>query len=88
MSQRTWVCLPCRKSYRREDVQSLRCPTCQEACEYVDWKIRIPSPKWSKAWVQFWTKYRAEKALLDAWHRGDLRESVQLELLKMVLHVP
>jgi hypothetical protein len=36
--------------------------------------------------VEFWSKYRAEKALLDAFHRGDLRESVRLELLNMELH--
>jgi hypothetical protein len=89
MSQRTWVCVPCRKSYRRaQSVQSLRCPTCQAACEYVHWKIRIPSPKRSKAWVEFWTKYRAEKALLNAFHRGELRESVRLELLNMELQLP
>ena len=88
MSQRTWVCVPCHKSYRRrQDVPSLPCPMCQEACEYVHWKIRIPSPKRPKAWERFWEKYRAEKALLEAYYRGKLREDVTLELLNMVLHV-
>jgi hypothetical protein len=86
MSKRTWVCVPCRKSYRRsQDVPTFRCPTCQTACEYVHWKIRIPSPKRPKEWERFWDKYRAEKALLESFHRGELREDVTLELLKMVL---
>jgi len=87
MSQRTWVCVSCCKSYRRaQDLPSLQCPTCQAACENVHWKIRIPSPKRPKVWAAFWTKYRAEKALLDAFHRGELKESVRLELLNMELH--
>jgi hypothetical protein len=39
------------------------------------------------AWAQFWAKYCAEKALLDAYHRGTLRKSVRLELLNMELNV-
>jgi hypothetical protein len=68
-------------------MRSLQCPTCRGECEYVHWKIRIPSPKSPKAWAQFWHKYRAEKALLDAFHRGELRETVRLELLNMELHI-
>ncbi len=87
MSQRTWVCVTCRKSQRRsQDVSSLMCPICQAACEYVAWKIRIPSPRCRKKWERFWAKYRAEKALLEAFHRGELRENVTLELLNMALH--
>jgi len=87
MSQRTWVCVPCRKSYRRsQEVQSVVCPTCGAGCEYVHWKIRIPSPKRAKAWAEFWTQYRAEKALLEAHGRGELRETVRLKLLNMELH--
>lgn len=87
MSQRTWVCVPCRKSYRRsQEVQSVRCPTCKAACEGVHWKIRIPSPKRRKVWEEFWDKYRAEKALLDAHQRGELGRSVRLELLNKELH--
>jgi hypothetical protein len=88
MSRRTWVCVPCRKSYRRSwDVPSLKCPTCKAECESVHWKIRIPSPGRPKEWERFWEKYRAEKALLEAFRRGELRENVTLELLRMVLHV-
>jgi DNA-directed RNA polymerase subunit RPC12/RpoP len=86
MSQRTWVCVPCRKSYRRaQDVQLVKCPTCGSECEYVHWKIRIPSASRPKAWTKFWEKYRAEKTLLDAFYRGELREDVRLELLNMDL---
>ena len=88
MSQRTWVCVECGKSYRRpQNLQSLRCPTCKEECEYIHWKIRIPSPKRPKVWKEFRVKYRAEVALLKAFHRGELREDVRLDLLNMILHV-
>jgi hypothetical protein len=49
--------------------------------------MRVPPPRRTKEWDQFWTKYRAEKALLDVFHRGELHESVTLELLNMQLHV-
>jgi hypothetical protein len=57
-------------------------------CEYVHWKIRVPSPKRVNAWNEFWSKYKAEKSLLEAFHRGDLHEDVTLELLNMQLHAP
>lgn len=49
--------------------------------------MRVPSPRRKKEWDKFWTKYRAEKALLDAFNRRELRESVTLELLNMHLNV-
>jgi hypothetical protein len=89
MSNRTWTCIHCRKSYRRsQSITAVECPTCHEPCEYVHWKIRVPSPKRIKAWDEFWSKYNAEKSLLDAFHRGELRHDVTLELLNMQLHVP
>jgi hypothetical protein len=66
-------------------VASLRCALCQGPCEYVHWKIHIPSPKRPREWERFWEKYRAEKALLEAFHRGELRKTVRLELLNLVL---
>jgi hypothetical protein len=88
MSNRTWTCVPCRKSYRRvQTTTSLECPGCHGPCEYVHWKIRVPSPKRTKAWEEFWAKYKVEKALLDAFHRGELRQDVKLELLNVQLHV-
>lgn len=41
----------------------------------------------SCGWDAFWAKYGAEKLLLDAFRRGELREDVTLELLNMQLHV-
>ena len=88
MSQRTWVCVPCGKSYRRDQrVRSLNCSICHSPCEYVEWKIHIPSPKRRKAWDEFWKKYRAELKLVDAFNRGELRKSVSLELLNRTLYV-
>jgi hypothetical protein len=49
--------------------------------------MRVPSPKRTKAWDEFWAKYKAEKALLEAFHRGELKQDVSLELLNMQLHV-
>ncbi len=87
MSNRTWTCISCRKSYRRsQTVDAVSCPRCHGECEYVHWKIRIPSPRQPKVWDEFWSKYREEKALLDAHRRGDLRHPVTLELLNMHLH--
>lgn len=86
MSQRTWVCLTCRKSYRRsQEVLSLHCPRCDTVCEYVHSKIRIPSPRRLKAWEEFWEKYKAEKTLLAAFERGELRQNVELTILNMRL---
>lgn len=88
MSQRTWVCVPCERSYRRnQNIESLDCPNCGKQCEYVHWKIRIPSSRRRKEWNAFWAKYRAEKALLRRYERGELRDNVRLELLNMVLLV-
>jgi hypothetical protein len=86
MSQRTWVCVNCGKSYRRDQlVESVTCALCQEACEYVHWKIHIPSPSKPKAWKEFWEKYRAEKLVLDRYQRGEQSEEVHLEILNMHL---
>jgi hypothetical protein len=77
MSNRTWTCVPCRKSFRRlSTVIALACPHCHQPCEYVHLKIRVPSPRRVKEWTAFWAAYRAEKALLDASYRGELRETV------------
>jgi hypothetical protein len=89
MSNRTWTCISCRKSYRRsQSITAVDCPTCHGPCEYVHWKIRVPSPKRVKVWNEFWSKYKAEKSLLEAFHRGELHEDVKLELLNMLLHIP
>jgi hypothetical protein len=49
--------------------------------------MRVPSPRRKKQWDEFWTKYRAEKTMLAAYERGELRENVKLELLNMQLLV-
>ena len=46
--------------------------------EYVPVGIKVPAPKQFKAWDEFWTRYHAEKSLLDAYSRGELRENVTL----------
>ena len=66
-------------------ITAVACSTCHGLCEYVHSKIRVPSPKRIKAWDEFWSKYRAEKSLLDAFHRGELRHDVTLELLNVPL---
>lgn len=87
MSNRTWTCVSCRKSYRRvQTVTAVACPHCHQPCEYVHWKMRVPSPRRPKEWDEFWARYRAEKSLLAAHERGELAEAVELPLLNMVLH--
>jgi len=88
MSNRTWTCLTCRKSYRRDrSIISVKCSMCHGLCECVHWKIRVPSPKRTKAWDEFWAAYKSEKALLEAFHRGELRRDATLKLLNMQLRV-
>lgn len=87
MSNRTWVCLNCRKSYRRsQSVESVACGICHQTCEYVHWKIHIPSPKHEKGWDQFWETYLREKALIADFLRDKSLNSVPLDLLNQHFH--
>ena len=82
----TWYCVPCRKQYRHsQSGRAVVCPTCRGPCERVSSGIRVPSPKRMKAWDEFWEQYGAEKSLLDAYLRGELREAVKLELFNIKL---
>jgi hypothetical protein len=38
--------------------------------------IKMPAPRRTKAWDELWSRYKAERALLDAYTTGELRESV------------
>jgi hypothetical protein len=74
MGKRTWACVPCRKMYRRkQSLTSVECPNCLGPCDCVDSYLRIPSPKQTKLWDEFWVDYKAQKeaqkALLEASHR-------------------
>jgi hypothetical protein len=77
---RTWNCIKCRRRYRCSALPPLVCPTCHRACEHVPFGIKAPTPRRMKAWDEFWTRYKAERALLDAYARGELRESVNLDI--------
>src|SRR5579885_1416069 len=86
MSNRTWACIDCGKTYRRnQNVASVRCAICSNFCEYVHWKIRVPSPKNRKTWEKFWLRYKAEKRLLAEYHASGRRMSVHLEILNLDL---
>ena len=86
MKNRTWVCLNCKKSYRRNSsVSKLLCPQCKNACEYVDWKIHIPSPKKKKEWETFWKKYLTERRLLEYFFIYGSKKPIKLEILSMHL---
>jgi len=83
---RTWYCVPCRQKYRQPQTsRALVCAACKGACERVLSGIRVPSPKHAKAWERFWVQYRAEKELLDAHGRGEIREAVRLDLFNIEL---
>src|SRR5579864_4431013 len=76
MSNRAWICVPCRKSFRREQsVTALKCPHCHKRCERLHWKMRIPSARRARVWDEFWAKYEGGKVLTE------LRQSAELELL-------
>ena len=86
MSNRTWVCLNCKKSYRRDSsVGSLPCPKCKANCEYVHWKIHIPSPKNAKRWDAFWRLYRNEKRQIEEFLRDASIKAITLKLLNQSL---
>jgi hypothetical protein len=36
--------------------------------------IKMPAPRRTKAWDEFWSRYKAERALPDAYTTGELRE--------------
>jgi len=83
--KRVWNCISCRKSYRRSAVPVFVCPTCRETCEFIPRGIRIPRTTRIKEWDKFWVQYKAERALLDAYSRGELREKVRLEIFGVEL---
>lgn len=87
MSNRTWACIDCGKTYSRPwGVEYVPCAICRRQCQSVHWKIRVPSPKNRKIWTRFWITYLEEKRALARYHASGRRETVRLELLNMVLH--
>jgi len=87
MSNRTWACISCRKKYRR--IQSsdrpVICAICRNECEYVHWKVRVPSPKNEKEWRRFWSIYLSEKQALVKFYNDELIEEITLDILNMKL---
>ena len=82
MSNRTWACVDCGKSYRRlQTTKLVKCSLCGQDCESVHWKIRIPSPTKKKEWLAFWTAYRREKGLLEQFQRDPRIKEITLEIL-------
>ncbi|MBK8036736.1 MAG: hypothetical protein IPK22_06305 [Verrucomicrobiaceae bacterium] len=82
MSHRTWVCLSCQKSYRRvQTISNVSCALCGQACEYVHWKLHIPSPKKTREWKEFWTQYLHEKNLIAQFHADPTLKQIDLPLL-------
>jgi hypothetical protein len=85
-TMQAWYCIPCRQRYRQpQSGRAVICAVCGCACERAIGSIRVPSPKYAKAWDKFWVQYRAEMELLDADRRGELREAVRLELFDVSL---
>jgi hypothetical protein len=66
MSKRTWICVPCRKSYvHKKSLVSVECPSCHGPCENGDNVYGLPSPKRTKEWDEFWARYKADKAVWE-----------------------
>ncbi len=85
MGNRTWACVDCGKTYRRDQnlTEAMTCPLCGHECESVHWKIRVPSPKKRKEWHKFWQLYRREKAELERCLADGNVEEVVLDILNM-----
>lgn len=82
----TWYCVLCRRRHRQpQSGRPVVCKACRRECEPPVTGIRVPSPKRVKAWDQFWVQYRAEKDLLESYGRGEMQESVRLELFDITL---
>jgi len=62
MGKQTWVCVPCRKSYlRKQSLTSVDCPACQGPCKSIHEHVRIPSPKETREWDEFWARIRSRE---------------------------
>ncbi|AUM13038.1 hypothetical protein Kalk_11660 [Ketobacter alkanivorans] len=87
MSKRTWACVECKQKYRRDQNSDkpVKCATCGKVCEYVHWKVRVPSPKKEKDWKKFWAAYLKEKALLEKYYNDESVEEITLDILNMRL---
>lgn len=82
----TWFCVPCRQRYRQpQSGRAVVCSACGVACEQAVPGVRVPSPRYAKAWDRFWRQYRNELAMLDAYANRQLQEAVRLELLDIDL---
>ena len=87
MSNRTWACIACKTKYRRDQNSDkpVLCASCGKECEYVHWKVRVPSPKRDKEWKKFWSVYLKEKELIEKFYNDELVEEVTLDILNMKL---
>lgn len=85
VSNRTWACVACGKTYRRDQrlPGPVVCAICRNPCEYVHWKIRVPSPKKAREWNRFWRLYRSERRELERCFSDGNVEEVVLDLLNM-----
>ncbi len=74
--------MDCGKSYRRvQSVDSVACSICGKPCEYVHWKLHIPSPRKKKEWAEFWAIYRRELQLIERYKNDPRIKEITLDLL-------
>ena len=59
----------------------MKCSGCGRPCEYVHWKLHIPSPKNRRAWDAFWAQYLLEKREIERFEADRSTEEVDLPLL-------
>ena len=86
LSNRTYACIPCGKTFRIELVRGdYSCPLCGGACESVGLKLRVPSPKNRKRWLRFWEDVREDKRTLLAWYQGELKVDTELKLQRTLI---
>ena len=82
MSNRTFVCLSCKKLQRKaQSLESFACPHCERDCIRVHWKLHVPSPRRVRKWDKFWAQYLLELRQLEEYKRNPSIPELTLPLL-------
>jgi hypothetical protein len=82
MSNRTFVCLACRKLQRKpQGIDSFSCPHCKAECIRVHWKLHVPAPRKKRKWDKFWQQYLLELRQIEEFNSRTTPEVLYLPLL-------
>ena len=85
MSNRTFVCLSCKKLNRKDQsVKTFYCPICHKECIQVHKKLHVPAPKKKKKWDKFWSQYLYELRQIEEFNGNKNIKRIELPLLNQV----